>query len=214
MKTMHLKFIFVFVFFSGSLMSQPSGFRVMQDIARFKSNLNDKNKSLNSIESSFFQEKKLDILTEKIISKGVFYFKKPGMLRWEYSSPFPYLVILNNNKVLVKDEKKQTKYDLGSNKMFKEINTIMLGAVQGNLFNDETSYRSAFYENEKYYLVEMAPLTKTLKEYLQTICIYFDKKDLTVSSLKMTEPSGDYSIITFTGKKLNSEITGEKFIIK
>jgi outer membrane lipoprotein-sorting protein len=198
----------------GYLVSQPSGYRNLINADHFKSELNEKNKSLVSIESAFIQEKKMDILRDKIISKGSFYFKKPGKLRWEYTEPFPYLMIINNNKVLIRDEKKQTKYDLNSNKMFKEINNVMIGSVQGNLFTDEASYKSVFYENEKFYMVEMTPLTKILKEYLKTVSIYFDKKDLTVSSLKMTEPSGDYSIITFTGKKLNADIPGEKFIIR
>jgi outer membrane lipoprotein-sorting protein len=195
-------------------LAQPQGYKPVQDITKFKNDLTNRNKTLTSIQSSFTQEKHFEVLADVTISKGIFYFKSPNKLRWEYTQPYFYLVVLNNNKVMLKDEEKQTHYDLNSNKIFKEVNDVMMGAVKGTLFNDIANYKSKFYENTKFYLVELAPTNKNIQEYVKTISIYFDKKDLTVSSVKMVEPEGDYSIISFSGKNLNAQIAEDKFLIK
>ena len=57
-------------------------------------------KNTLSIESDFVQEKNLQVLSEKIISKGHFTFKKENRLRWEYTSPSKYLIVINNQKII------------------------------------------------------------------------------------------------------------------
>ena len=49
---------------------------------------------------------------------------------------------------------------------------------------------------------------------LNEVQIYFDRNDLTVSSLKMIESGEDYTRINFIDKKLNTEIPVEKFNFK
>ncbi len=42
---------------------------------------------IKSVKAEFIQEKHLKILKKPLISKGIFYYKSPGSLRWEYFSP-------------------------------------------------------------------------------------------------------------------------------
>jgi len=102
----------------------------------FKQKFSEATRKTQTIEASFIQEKNLSILSEKIITKGRFMFKKEKKLRWEYTEPFHYLIILNNGLILIQDEEKKSKIDIRNNKMFAEINSIIIGCVQGNLFND------------------------------------------------------------------------------
>src|SRR5574343_1418923 len=69
-------------------------------------------KTVSTIESDFVQEKNLSMLSEKIISKGKFVFKKENQLRWEYSLPYKYLIVINKEKIFIKDDKKTQKYDM------------------------------------------------------------------------------------------------------
>jgi outer membrane lipoprotein-sorting protein len=52
-----------------------------------------------------------------------------------------------------------------------------------------------------------------LMEYLNEIKITFDKKELLVIRFEMTEPSGDNTIIIFKGRKVNTNIPDEKFLV-
>jgi outer membrane lipoprotein-sorting protein len=88
-----------------------------------------------------------------------------------------------------------------------------MGCVQGNLFNDEKKFISSYFENNRYYLIKLKPLESTLKDYISEIKISFDKNDLSVTRFEMNEPSGDYTIIEFSGKKENAIIPDEKFFV-
>jgi outer membrane lipoprotein-sorting protein len=53
-----------------------------------------------------------------------------------------------------------------------------------------------------------------MKDFLQTIKIYFDKTDFSVSKVIMTENKTDYTKITFYDKKINALINDNIFILK
>jgi outer membrane lipoprotein-sorting protein len=169
-------------------------------------------KATSDISADFKQEKNLSVLSEKIQSEGTFHFKKENMVRWSYTSPFTYLIIINGVKIYINDEGKEKEYDVKSNKMFREINKVVVGSVQGTLFRS-SEYKSEFFENERYWLVKMQPVNEKMREFLNEIYLYFDKKDLTVSRLKMTEQGGDYTIVDFENKKVNAGIPDARFQI-
>ena len=185
----------------------------IKNSASFKQKFTEATRKTQTIEANFIQEKNLSILSEKIITKGRFMFKKEKKLRWEYTDPFHYLIILNNGTMFIQDEEKKSKIDIRNNKMFAEINYIIMGCVQGNLFNDEKKFLSSFFENSGSFMVKLKPLASNLKEYLSEIRIFFDKNDLKVTRLEMHEPSGDYTNIDFSGEKINANIPDEKFLV-
>ncbi len=200
----------VLSFYCFSSFSQSS-YKAIEDISLFKSNLAEMSRKTNTIKSDFIQEKNLSFLSEKIISKGLFYFKKENKIRWQYTEPFDYLIIINDDKIFIKDEDKESKYDMGSNKIFNEINKIITGCVQGEILNNDKDYKIEYYENDNFYYVKLTPYSDKMKEFLSNIDIYFDKKDLSVSKLEMIELSGDYTKIEFLNKKLNEEIPDKTF---
>ena len=184
----------------------------MKDIAAFKARLQDASKKTLTVESEFVQEKNLSLLSNKIISKGYFCFKKENKVRWEYIQPYKYLIIINNDKIFIKDQHQKKQYDSQSNKIFKEINNFMLGCIQGSILNKEKEYKIDFFENDKLYYVKLIPKSEKMKQIMSEIQIYFDKKDLSVSKLKMVEDGGDFTNIEFSNKKLNINVSEEKFI--
>ncbi|MCD4746494.1 MAG: outer membrane lipoprotein carrier protein LolA [Bacteroidales bacterium] len=202
-----LSFLVLYCFSSFS----QSSFKAIKDISAFRSNLAEMAEKTNTIESNFIQEKNISFISEKIISKGLFCFKKENMIRWQYSEPFDYLIIIKDDKIYIKDEEQENKYDVQSNKIFKEVNNIIVGCVQGDILNNDKEYKIQYYENDKFYYVKLTPYSEKMKEFLSNINIYFDKKDYSVSILKMIELSGDYTKIEFFNKKLNEEIPDERF---
>ena len=194
-------------------LASAQGYKAMKDTVGFKQKIDLMAKNTKSIESDFVQVKDLSALTEKVTSKGHFCFKKENLLRWEYSTPYKYMILINKDKILIKDEAKVTKYDMNSNKVFKEINDLMIASVQGNILRSG-KFRIVFLESEKDYKLELYPLVKGMKESLKKIDMYFDKAVSSVVKLQMEEPSGDTTLIEFLNKKLNGEIPDDKFLIK
>ena len=184
----------------------------MSDTVAFKNGLEKFSASTQSIQSEFVQEKKLKMLNDKVVSKGLLYFKKENKLRWEYDEPYSYIVALNNGKVMLKDEGKVTTFDANANKLFLELNDILITCINGNIFQSK-KFSFRFLETEKNNVAELTPGSSAMKNFIQKIILYFDKADFTVSKVEMLEPSGNSTVITFKNKKLNLDIPEKNFVL-
>lgn len=169
-------------------------------------------KQVNTIACSFVQEKKLSMLTDKAISKGKFYFKKEDKVRLEYQTPVKNLIVMNNGKVLIKDDKKTTQTDVYKNKALHQLNKIIVGSINGGLFsNADFSYQ--LFESSTQIKIELTPLQKTLKGFLATVVLVLEKKDFTAATIIMIETSGDTTTLDFSGKEVNGIVSDTLFAV-
>jgi outer membrane lipoprotein-sorting protein len=193
--------------------AQYTGYKAIEDLPGFKKQFAAEAKKIQSIKSNFAQEKNLSLLDEKIISEGKFYFKRDNKVRIAYEKPFQYLMIINGDQMLVKDSQKENKVNVNSNKLFQQVNKIIVDCLQGTML-DNKDFSVRVYQNDKTWLLEMTPVGKALKDFFQVIVIHADKKDYSVSSIDMREPSGDNTLIRFTQKELNAAVHDEIFAIR
>lgn len=192
--------------------AQHPGYNPISNLNDFKKEFAVQSAKINSITSGFKQEKILTALTEKITSTGNFKFKRNNKVRIEYTKPFSYLMIMNGDKMMVKDQQKETQINVKSNKLFQQINRIMVDCIQGTILESK-DFTTCVFENDKTYLLEMTPVTKGLKDFFKTIILTVERSDYSVRAIEMNEPSGDQTIITFTDKKLNGQVPDEVFAL-
>ena len=192
--------------------AQYAGYKEVGDPSGFKSAFAAASQKINSIRSRFVQEKSLSMLEEKMVSEGQFLFKKENRVRMEYEKPFKYLMIINNNQVYIRDGEKENKISSKSNRIFNQINRIMIDCVQGTMLaNPDFSVR--LFENNQHGLIELMPLTKSMKDLFKSILITIDRSDFSASRIDMNEINGDNTVIRLTNKNLNVEIPDSLFII-
>ena len=202
----------LFIFTSGLLVQAQNKPLDAATINKVKSGVADCAARTTTIFSDFTQEKEMSILNDKIITSGKFYFKKEKQLRWEYIHPFSYVITINGDEITIRNDGKISSFNSQSNKIFGEVNKIIIGSVRGTLLDDDTF--SAFYsQSNGNFIVKLTPLSPRLKESLQEIIIHFNKKDFTVDRLEMIEQGGDFTKIYFTDKRINEPISDEKFIL-
>lgn len=192
--------------------AQYNGFSPVKDPEKFRLNFTQAAQKTNSIKSDFTQEKILSMLSEKIVSKGKFWFKKENRVRMEYTQPYQYLMILNKDKVYVKDGQKENKVSTRSNKVFQQINKIMVDCMQGTMLNNP-DFKTRIFENKGQFLVELVPVTKGLKDLFRAITVTIENRDFSVAVIEMQELSGDNTIIRFINKDLNADIQDKLFVI-
>lgn len=195
------------------LIAQNADLKTISDTSAFKNKLSEITQKTQTIESNFVQEKHLSMLTDVITSEGVFKFKKENKIRWEYQKPFKYLVLINNNKISIKDENKTNTFDAKSNKAFEMMNTIISNCLKGTILNSHADFKLNYFESAEFYVVKMVPKKKEVLSVLSEISLFFDKTDMTVSKIKMQESSDDFTLIVFKNKKQNINISDEAFIL-
>jgi len=209
-----MKQLILLVFtFSLTFSIEAQDFYPMKDVSTFKEKLQNSATATRTLDCDFVQLKYLSFLSEEIESEGHLSFKKENKIRWEYTSPFSYLIILNDSKLSIVDEEDESSFNLSSNKTFQRINDMIVNSVQGNVL-DETIYSFQFQENATAYYVVLTPKEEQMAEYMSAIHLFFNKEDYTVDKVKMVEQSGDYTTIQFKNKMLNSNLDDKLFSVE
>jgi outer membrane lipoprotein-sorting protein len=179
--------------------------------------IEEKAKNIKSIRSSFKQVKKLSFMNSEVVSSGVFLFRKnekKNQVRWEYTSPFSYIIVIDGDNIVMKDNKKVSRFDMSSSKIFEEINEILIKSLNGTILTDRKNFTFKYADNGDEFHVSMIPGKENLKKYLKEIRMVISKKDYAVSLLKMIESSGDSTTLFFTNKKINGNVSGKEFEVK
>lgn len=186
----------------------------LASVATFQERLKKEAATVASIESDFVQEKFLDVFSEKIISKGRFYFKKENKIRMDYTSPVDYQIVINGPKLKIVSEGKSNVVNLGSNQMMNEMRGMLSACMVGDLGSITSAYTLAYYETPSRYVVKIYPVSKSVQAYIHEIVISIDKHDMSVQTLRLAENAKDYTEYRFTNKKQNTLNSDEKFTIR
>lgn len=182
----------------------------VKDVAALKAKMIANSKKLQTIKSDFVQVKHIDFLESEITSNGKFFFKKDNKLKWQYTSPYNYVVTINNGKVTIEDDGKKSTFDAKSSKNFQELNDLLVGSVTGDIFSSG-KFRIRYLQSDKHYVLLLFPKTASLKKNLKKMELFISKKNMSIDVVNMVEPSDDYTLITFKNKKLNATISDNIF---
>ena len=191
---------------------QYAGYKLLTDAGHFRSEFAGASQKNISVKSDFTQEKELNMLSEKMTSSGKFWFKRENRLRMEYQQPFQYLLVINQANVYIKDGDRETRLSARSNKLFQQINNIMMDCVRGTAL-DNSDFSVRVFEGANAFLVELTPVSKNMKEYFKNIVLIIDKKNYSAVSIDMNELSGDHTTIRFLNKELNGTIPDNLFAV-
>lgn len=214
MKQLKITLAFFCFLLIGSAFGQaPKGFSELEDKESFKKKVKETSEQTQSISSNFIQEKHLTMMEEVLVSNGKFLFKKENKVKWEYLDPIVYAIIINQNYFTINNDGKISEFDTKSNKLFREINNMIVMAIQGD-FVDNPDFSAQFYQDEKRYLAILVPQNELLGDILTQIEIYFQKENTAVDEVIFVEPGDDFTKIVFKNRKANFEISDEQFHTK
>ena len=180
------------------------------EITTFKNSVNETAKNTKTLSTDFTQLKHMDFLSKDIETSGKMNFKSPNMLQWQYVKPYQYSIVFKNNKIFINDAGKKNNIDKGNSKMFDKLNKLIVGSVNGNMF-DENEFTISYFKTKDFNITKLLPKDASLKKYVKQMELYFDKTGNTVSQVKMIEPSNDYTKIIFKNKIINAKIEDSVF---
>jgi len=180
------------------------------EISTFKNSVNETAKNTKTLSTDFTQLKHMDFLSKDIETSGKMNFKAPNMLQWQYVKPYQYSIVFKNNKIFINDAGKKNNIDKGNSKMFDKLNKLIVGSVNGNMF-DENEFAISYFKTKDFNITKLLPKDAALKKYVKQMELYFDKTGNTVSQVKMIEPSNDYTKIIFKNKVINAKIEDSVF---
>ena len=197
-----LLFVFLFIPFYGfSQQEKMSG----DEAEQVRAKIIEKSINISTIVSDFEQTKHLDFLSNDIKSTGSLVFKSPDLIKWEYKTPFNYSVVFKNDKLFINDDGNKSKIDLGSNKTFKSLNSLIIKSIKGDMF-DDGKFEIQFFNNSNHYIVKFTPKDIDIQSFIHDFILSFDKGTLEVVEIKMMENTEDYTKIRFFDQKINVKV--------
>ncbi len=202
--------LFTLTIFVVSLSAQM---KKIEDKQAFEQKLGQSTKAVKSIESSFTQIKHLDVFDSDITLKGKFYYKHSNKICLDYTGSLNYIIVINGDKLKITDNGKKSIVNLASNKTMKEMQGMLTACMSGDISLLSSDYELEYFEDSKNFLVIVKPKSKVVQKYIKDFHIYFDKKDMSVDKLRISENATDYTDYIFSNKKFNSLQNDEKFSV-
>lgn len=208
MKRIYICYLLIFI----CLPQINAQMKKMKDVEAFNKRVLAEAVSVKSIESDFTQIKHLDLFNEDITSKGKFYYKHNDKISLDYSSPTKYLIVINADKLKIVSDGKKNVVNLKSNKVMSEMRSMLAACMSGNI-SQISGYNMEYFEDTNSYLIKIKPTNKSVQAYISGFDIYMDKKDMSVSKLRISENATDYTDYLFQNKKFNTLTDDKKFSV-
>ena len=166
------------------------------------------------MECDFVQTKNIRLLNRSMVSRGHMSYRQPDKLRWEYTTPYTYVFVVNGNKVQILNNKRKDVIDVDRNKMFREIVNIMLSTVAGTCLGDQSSFMTTVTSTQSEYIATLVPQKKDMRQMYANIILHFDPKAGVVNKIVMNEAKGDMTTIELRNIHKNRNLNDARFSVK
>lgn len=180
------------------------------EVSAFRSRISTNIKDIRSIRADFVQTKHVRILNQPVSSSGQLYFENPGKLKWQYTKPYAYSVLFKDNRLYINEKGKKEQINLQDNRNFDKLGRLLSGTMNGDIFQDR-DFNIEYLKDGTVFIARFKPKNAQFKAYIQSVELYFNGNETTVSRIKMTEPNDDYTLIQFSKKQLNISIDASVF---
>lgn len=152
---------------------------------------------IQSLSCQFTQTKQSSLLVDNAVAKGEMSYSRPKSMRWEYTSPYTYALVVEGDSLSMTGAEGNKKPNQNANRMMKEMSSLIIGSINGERLFDERTFSINIYEETGCYRVKMNPKRKDMQRMFQNITFLFGSDDYTVRSVVLTEKSGDATTINF-----------------
>ena len=175
--------------------------------------ITEASEKLNSLRCDFVQKKTISMLSKEMVSEGQMYFKQKDKLKWEYTKPTQFELILNGNQVLTNSGNTKNAMTTNSSKAFRKLSKIILSMINGSGIFDPSMFTAQLMVGTKDNMVILNPTQKEMQQMFSVIRLRFNKSDYTVNVVEMEEKNGDSTRIEMKNKQVNIKLNDEIFTI-
>ena len=169
--------------------------------------------AMKTMQCTFKQTKTLRMMKSKMVSKGRMCYTQPSQLRWEYTSPYQYIFIVNGSKVYMKSGRQTNVVDANKNKVFRQITQIMMSSVTGKSLTDCQNFKTEMLVSGTNWIARLIPLKKELKQIFTQFVITFDTKRMIATRVEMFERGGDTTTIELLNPTKNVTVSQNEYKI-
>lgn len=161
-------------------------------------------REIRTVRADFVQEKHLEILQKPLISRGVFYFRAPDDLRWEYTEPIRSILLVHDGKT--------GRWVEGDDGLVKDAGgglpamRMMLGEISGWLkgrFEENPDFNATLEPGRR---IVLTPKSAALADIIQRIILRLSDAPGLLDSVTVHESDASYTLFRFQNAVLNADL--------
>ena len=184
-----------------------------QDTAAIVSGIQKKYASINDLKSPFTQETRIKDLEEKISSSGKVWFKKPGMMKWQYEEPWKDTIVSDGKKIWYFDSQEnqvaETEFDSVWAGSLGSYTVISILEDLGRLFDVRPGAGSADEQGNV-----LLDLKQKNQEQSKQVTIAVDPKTYMLREIIIGDIFGNTTVIKLGTAEVNLGIPDSFFAFK
>lgn len=181
-------------------------------MSEFEQELLDKSLSIKSITCDFVQTRSMSILANDVVKSGRFYYRRPENVLLSFNNGD--FIKMTETAFEMKDNNSVSKMKISSNPMLNGLQRLLSACMSGDVKRMTRGFKTTVEQKKDTYIVKLVPEKKGYAAKIRQMTFIFDRKDMSLSLMKMEELSGDYTQYAFSRKKFNEDIDPELFEIR
>jgi outer membrane lipoprotein-sorting protein len=168
--------------------------------------------TIKSLKTDFVQEKHLSIFSEVIRAKGICLFRSPDMVRFEISEPFQSALVARAKKVAKFEsvKGKWQKLRLPSRDIVLRVTRQITTWLRGQ-FHDKDGIYNVSATVGKNTTIVLTPRDERFRKMIAAIELTLMANGKHISSVKIIEPGGDFTVMKFANQQRDIELPDEIF---
>ena len=167
--------------------------------------------SMQSMQCRFVQEKTSSMLAEPQIAEGKMYYAAPDRMRWEYTTPYAFALVVNGERLVKVTDGKAEVLEGNAGRMYQGMVNLIIGSASGKKLFDTTVFDIVFYDDNGFWRADMTPKRRDMKRMFSQLVFRFDKKTNGISRVEFVEAGGGITSIQFEEIKVNEAISDKVF---
>ena len=171
----------------------------------------ERQRAVRTLEAEFVQRKESSLLLEAVESTGVFSFRAPDLVRWDYRKPDSMVVVFAEDMVTTYHPAQGRAERIKVSSKQRRFVRVLAGTQP---LDDLTSYFSITLADpggQAHYRLTLRPVDGVVAKKLRTLEIEVDRNLLLPVVIEYNEADGDSTRYEFTKMTLNPEIDDSRF---
>lgn len=161
---------------------------------------------------NFAQERKMSANGRSLKSSGTFLFSLDGII-WRTQKPFPSTMIVGMTQIIQETaDGRRTVIDASGNQVFASMANTLTSLFSGSISKLQENFVVNFSASGNNWKAELTPRDSTIAAVMKSITIggTSSANDAVLSTMMMTEASGDTITYTLTDQQYPKELSNEE----
>lgn len=180
--------------------------------ALFAQELKQKCSDLSSIECRFVQTRSASALAQEAEKRGKYYFLKPYRVLLAFDDGDYIKITSAMFEIRQNGEVHATK--VGSNPMLKSLNRMLAACISGDASQITSGFETEITATDEEFTLRLLPLRGRGGKRATETQLVFDRKDMSLKMMKITDATGDFLQYRFYEVKYNTELAPSLFDIQ